>query len=327
MKKNLLALALLGAAAGSASAQSNVTIYGLFDIGIAFERGGPAGSVTKLDGSGIHSGNRVGFRGTEDLGGGLSALFTLESGYNSDNGTLGQGGLIFGRQAFIGLKGGFGTLTAGRQYSPHWAAVDSLEPLDGISGGVFNLVRRTVRTDNTLKYATPNVSGFSGEIAYGFGEVAGNTSASRTLGGSLAYANGPLVVKLAHHNGRNAADTDAVKNTYLGGSYNFGPAKAILGYQTEKGLAALDRNVTLVGAQVPFGPHTLMATYARKDDKAATNDDANLAGVAYTYALSKRTNLYASYIKIDNKNTLVYTTKAGDGSGDKEFNVGIRHKF
>jgi predicted porin len=327
MKKNLLAVAVLGVAAGTASAQSNVTIYGLVDIGLAFERGGAAGSVTKLDGSGMHSGNRVGFRGTEDLGGGLSAIFTLENGYNPDNGTLGQGGLLFGRQAFVGLKGDFGTATAGRQYSPHWAAVDSLDPLDGITGGSFNLLRRTVRTDNTLKYTTPNFSGLTADIAYGFGEVAGNTSASRTLGGSLAYAQGPLVVKLAHHNGRNAADTDATKNSFLGGSYNFGPAKAFLGYQTEKGLGALDRDAALIGAQVPFGPHTVMASYIHKNDKAATNNDANMVGVAYTYALSKRTNLYTSYVKIDNKNSLVYTTKVGDGSGDKEFNVGIRHKF
>lgn len=327
MKKAALAAVMMGAITGSASAQSNVTIYGLVDIGIAFERGGPAGSVAKLDGSGMHSGNRLGFRGVEDLGGGLSAIFTLENGFNPDNGTLGQGGLMFGRQAFVGLKGGFGTLTAGRQYSPHWAAVDSLDPLDGITGGSFNLLRRTVRTDNTLKYTTPAFGPLTADLAYSFGEVAGNTSANRTLGGSVIYADGPLVVKLAHHNGRNATDTDAVKNSFLGGSYNFGVAKAFLGYQTEKGLAALDRDDALVGVQVPFGAHTVMASYIRKNDKAATNNDANMLGVAYTYALSKRTNLYTSYVRIDNKNSLVYTTKAGDGSGDKEFNVGIRHKF
>jgi len=327
MKKNLLAMAVLGVAAGTSSAQTNVSIYGLVDIGVAFERGGAAGSVTKLDGSGMHSGNRLGFRGTEDLGGGLSALFTIENGFNPDTGTLGQGGLLFGRQAFVGLKGGFGALTAGRQYSPHWAVVDSMDPLDGITGGSFNLLRRTVRTDNTLKYTTPNFSGFTADLAYGFGEVAGNTSASRTLGGSLVYAGGPLVVKLGHHNGRNAADTDSTKNTALIGSYNFGPAKAFLGYQIEKGLAALDRDAALVGVQAPFGPHTVMGSYIHKNDKATTNNDADMLGIAYTYVLSKRTNLYTSYVKIDNKNSLVYTTKAGDGSGDKEFNVGIRHKF
>ncbi|WP_206047080.1 porin, partial [Noviherbaspirillum denitrificans] len=219
------------------------------------------------------------------------------------------------------------SLAAGRQYGPHWAAIDSLDPLDGITGGAFNLLRRTVRTDNTLKYTTPTFGGLTADIAWGFGEVAGNNSASRTLGGSLVYANGPAVIKLAHHDGRNAADTDSTKNSVLIGRYDFGPAKAILGYQVEKGLGALDRDAALVGAQFPFGPHTVMATYIHKNDKAATNNDANMVGLAYTYALSKRTNLYTSYVKIDNKNTLVYTTKVGDGSGDREFNVGIRHKF
>lgn len=327
MNKKHLAMAALCAASAAASAQTSVSIYGVADIGIAFERGGAAGSVTKLDGSGIHSGNRLGFRGTEDLGGGLSAIFTLENGFNPDNGTLGQGGLMFGRQAFVGLKGGFGTLTAGRQYTPHWAAIDSLDPLDGISGGVFNLVRRTVRADNTLKYTSPTFGGFTADLMYGFGEVAGNSSASRALGGSLVYANGPLVIKLAHHDGRNAADTDSAKNSVLIGRYDFGPAKAILGYQVEKGVGTLDRDAVMTGVQVPFGPHTVMATYVHKNDKAAANNDANLVGVAYTYALSKRTNLYTSALKIDNKNAMVYTTKVGDGSGDREFNVGIRHKF
>lgn len=327
MKKAAFALAVMSAFAGGASAQSNVTVYGLVDIGIALERGGPSGSVTKLDGSGIHSGNRVGFRGIEDLGGGLSAIFAVENGFNSDTGTLGQGGLMFGRQAFVGLKGGFGTVSAGRQYTPHWAAVDSLDPLDGISGGPFNLLRRAVRSDNTLKYTSPVFAGFSTDLAYGFGEAAGNTSANRMLGGSVAYANGPVVVKLAHHNARNAADTDATKNSFLGGSYNFGVAKAFLGYQTEKGLATLDRNAAQIGMQIPFGANTVMASYIRKDDKTAANNDANMIGLAYTHSLSKRTNLYTSYVRIDNKNSLVYTTKAGDGSGDKEFNVGIRHKF
>lgn len=307
-------------------AQSSVTLYGLFDIGIAHERGNGQ-SVTKMDGSGMHSGNRLGFRGTEDLGGGNSAFFVLESGFNSDTGSLAQGGLAFGRQSFIGLQGKWGAVTAGRQYSPHWAAIDSMDPLDGIAGGSFNLMRRTVRTDNTLMYATPNLSGFTGQLAYGFGEVAGESSGNRVLGGSLAYANGPLVVKLAHHNAKNATATDTTRNTYLGGSYNFGPVKAVLGYQVEKGPSVVDANVILVGAQIPLPAGTLMASYLRKNDKSAADNDAQMLGLAYTYPLSKRTNLYTSVMKIRNDKALIYRTKVGDGIGDREFNVGIRHKF
>jgi len=327
MKRSLLALAAWAALAGAASAQSTVTLYGLVDIGIAFESGGPAGSVRKLDGSGMHSGNRLGFRGTEDLGGGLSALFVLEKGFNSDTGAIAQGGLGFGRQVFVGLKGSFGTLTAGRHYSPHFLAVDSLDPLDGISGGVFNLLRRTTRTDNTVMYTTPSLSGFSSQLAHGFGEVAGNSSASRFIGANAAYAAGPVVVKAAYHNTKNATATDSARNTYLGGSYNFGVVKAFLGYQLEKGAGTVDANSTMIGAQVPVGAGTILATYIRKNDKTVANNDASMVGLAYAYALSKRTNFYTSILRISNENSLVYRTKAGDGSGNKEFNVGIRHKF
>ena len=328
MKRSLLAFAVLGAFAGAANAQSSVSIYGLVDIGIAAERGGPAGSTLKLDGSGIHSGNRLGFKGSEDLGGGLSAIFTLETGYNSDTGTLGQGGAIFGRQSWVGLQGNFGAVKFGRQYTPLFLAIDSLDPIDGMTGGSGNLLPRGgVRMNNTISYATSKAGGFSGLLAYGFGEVAGETSGSRVIGGSVAYENGPLVVKLAHHNANNATATDSAKNTYLGGSYNLGVAKPIFGYQVNKGTGAVDNRDALIGVQVPFGPHTVMASYIDKDDKSAANNDADLFALAYTYALSKRTNLYTSYMRISNENSLVYRTKGGDGSGDREFNIGIRHKF
>lgn len=325
MKKTLLAMLLLGAFSATASAQTNVTVYGLLDVGITSEHGGPAGSKVTL-GSGIQSGSRLGFKGSEDLGGGLAAIFTLENGFNPDDGTQGQGRL-FGRQAFVGLQGGFGTVTAGRQYTPLWSAIDSLDPVDGIAGGSHNLMRRDVRTDNTIKYASPKLNGLSGELAYSFGEVAGNSAASRILGGALAYANGPLVLKLAHQNKNNATDTDSSKNTYLGGSYDFGMVKALLGYEVNKGVGAIDDKVAVVGAAVPFGASTVMLSYTRKDDKSAANDDAKQVALAYTYALSKRTNLYSSYTRINNENTLVSRTRTGDGSGDREFNVGIRHKF
>ena len=117
MKKSLLALAVLGAFAGAASAQTNVTVYGLVDAGIQRTDTDNSGARWGLD-SGLQSGNRLGFKGSEDLGGGLSAIFTLESGFNLDDGTQAQGGRLFGRQAWVGLNGGFGTVKFGRQYTP-----------------------------------------------------------------------------------------------------------------------------------------------------------------------------------------------------------------
>lgn len=323
MNKTLPALLLLGAFSAAASAQTNVTVYGVLDVGVVSESGGPAGSKVALT-SGIQSGSRLGFKGSEDLGGGLAAIFTLENGFNPDDGSQGQGRL-FGRQVFVGLQGGFGTVTAGRQYAPLWSAIDSLDPVDGIAGGSHNLMRRDVRVDNTVKYASPKLNGFSGELAYSLGEVAGNSAASRILGGALAYANGPLVLKLAHQSKNNATDTDRSRSTYLGGGYNFGMVRALLGFEVNKGAGAIDDKVAVIGAAVPFGASTVMASYTRKSDKSAANDDASQVALAYTYALSKRTNLYSSYTRINNENRLVSTT--GDGSGDREFNVGIRHKF
>ena len=112
MKKSILALAVLGAVSGAASAQSSVTVYGLVDVALVRESGAATGASTKIT-SGVGAGSRLGFKGSEDLGGGLSALFLLENGFQADTGAMGQGGLLFGRQAYVGLQGGFGTVTIG----------------------------------------------------------------------------------------------------------------------------------------------------------------------------------------------------------------------
>lgn len=331
MKKSLLALAVLGAFAGVASAQTNVAIYGIADAGIVLERGGAAGSVSKL-GSGVASGSRIGFKGTEDLGGGLSANFVLENGFNIDTGAL-TGGLLFGRQAFVGLKGGFGAVNLGRQYTPHYSLLVSADPFgNGLAGKTTNVMTTVVRTDNLAKYSSPSMGGFTADVAYGFGEVAGNTSASRTIGLNLKYAAGPVMVGLGYHNLNNAANTDDAKNTLLAGTYDFRVAKAHLAYGVNKGTGTVDNTDLMVGVTVPFGASKLVASYIRKDDKSTLNQDARQWAVGYFYALSKRTDLYAAYADITNKNGATFrvgnaTDTAATASGDRAFNLGIRHTF
>lgn len=126
MKKSLLALVALGAFAGAAHAQSSVTLYGIIDEGFIFNNNAKGVHLYGLS-SGVMQGSRWGMRGTEDLGGGLKALFVLENGFNVNTGGLGQGGLEFGRQAYVGLSSGFGTLTMGRQYD---SVVDFVGPLE-----------------------------------------------------------------------------------------------------------------------------------------------------------------------------------------------------
>ena len=349
MKKSLIALAVLASSAGAASAQSNVTIYGLIDGGVEHQSGGVAGSVTKLT-SGVQNASRIGFKGTEDLGGGMSALFTLENGFGLDTGAALQGGALFGRQAFVGVKGNFGTVTLGRQYTPIFTSLcGAIDPFAcGLAGNAANLMSQGgtpttgggPRTNNAVKYAAPIMAGVMAEVTYGLGEVAGNNSASRTIGGQVGYAAGPLVVRLAHNNVNDATATTRSKVTMLGGKYDFGMAAVHVAYAINKNaiaggtsVAQADTRDALIGVSVPFGASTILASYIRKTDKTAASNDANQLALGYTYALSKRTNLYTSYARIDNTvaNNVAGFYSAGNatdaGSGDRSFNVGVRHTF
>ncbi|MEB0135100.1 porin [Actimicrobium sp. CCC2.4] len=330
MKKSLLALAIFGAFTGIASAQSSVTAYGIVDMGITREMGGAAGSVTKLA-NGVQSGSRLGFKGTEDLGSGLKAMFQLETGIAADTGGFSQGGLAFGRQSWVGLNGGFGTVSMGRQYNPLFTALDEIDPFGtGLAGSSTNLfITGATRVNNSIKFVAPEMGGITAEAIYGLGEVAGNTAASRTLGGSVGYANGPILGKLVYERSNNATDTNTTKYTQATFSYNFNVATLAVGYGKIKDDALVNADSALVGVTVPFGASAVMASYVRRNDKSALNQDAKQYAVGYTYALSKRTNLYSAYARIKNDNGLNYTVgdATSSGTGDKALNVGIRHKF
>lgn len=330
MKKSLILAAAAGLVSSAALAQSNVVIYGIVDAGLVHESGGAAGSVTNLS-SGVASGSRIGFKGKEDLGGGLSANFLLENGFNVDNGTLGQGGLLFGRQAYVGLSSHAGALTLGRQYSPYYKVLrDVADPfVAGFAGRAGNIMATNARVNNMIEYISPSYAGFSADLAWGLGEVAGNTAGSRNLGTALGYANGPVVVKFAHHQTNNATATDKTTNNLLAGTYNFGVALASLGYAINKGTGTADSKDLIAGVTVPFGSSTVLASYIRHDERTAANKDANQWALGYSYRLSKRTDLYAAYARIDNSNGATFTVgNATDtGSGDKAFNLGVRHTF
>ncbi len=364
MKKSLLALAVFGAFAGAASAQTSVTAYGVADVGFIREYGSLGPGITKLD-SGIQSGSRLGFKGTEDLGSGLKALFQLETGIAMDTGGFNQGNRAFGRQAWVGLAGNFGMVSLGRQYQSQFIALDEVDPFGtGLAGNSTNLFRYPFgsRNNNMIKYSTPETGGFTAEAEYGFGEVAGDVSSKRTLGGSIGYANGPAVIKLSYEKdqlGANGATnlnqttspatpfpntitgkdftaaapvppiTGAAKYTQLTGSYDFSVVKLAMAYRKDKDDQFLDANNFLVGVSVPFGASSFMASYIRHKDRSDFGQDANQIGVGYTYALSKRTNFYSSYARINNSNAAGYTVgnAISDGSNEKAFNVGVRHKF
>lgn len=342
MKKSLLALAALAtiAAAGSASAQTNVTIYGVVDAGLVKDiHGGTrsaAGAFTpnasnRLD-SGLQNGSRLGFRGTEALGGGLSAIFNLESGFNLDTGTSGQGGALFGRQAWVGLQGNFGTVKLGRQLTVVYNNSGTFDPfgdtLAGDSARLFNYAGS--RSNNTIGYSI-NAAGVRAEVDYGFGEVAGNSKASRYAAGALGYANGPVDVILTHSRQTNPTDSDTLKTTLIGGNYNFGIVKPFLAYAWNKGSAttavAEDTRDMLIGLTAPIGAAgTLMTSYIKKKDKRNDNSDTDQAAIGYSYNLSSRTALYTAFSRTTNDGAVGRNVDAL-GATEKLYQVGVRHKF
>ncbi|RZT04037.1 Outer membrane protein (porin) [Duganella sp. CF402] len=357
MKKSLIAIAVLAATSSAAFAQSNVTIYGILDAGIVAERGGKDGNVSQVN-SGAASASRIGFKGTEDLGGGLSAIFKLETGAKIDKGTLDADNTIFNREAYVGLSSKTaGTLTLGRQYTPYYETLrDVGDPfamgMAGTAKNLFPVASFMTRNSNAIVYKTPNLEGFTGAVSYSLGEVAGDASATRQVGASLGYNNGPLNVAVAYNSKNN--DTLTVKtagvghNGLIAANYDFKVVKVFGAYSKDKGLnsaplnsipnaytgvtfaASQDSSDALIGLTAPVSTAgTVIASFIRKNDKEVANRDADQWAIGYSYALSKRTSTYVAYAKIKNKNGAGYTVgnNTDAGSGDKAFNLGLKHSF
>ncbi|HJV95356.1 MAG TPA: porin [Albitalea sp.] len=347
MKKSLLALAVLGAFAGAASAQSSVTVYGKIDVGGVLDAGAPppsGGAHSVRVSSGVTGGSRLGFRGTEDLGGGMKANFVAETGFCADSNAGAPnfctgGNNFMGRQAWVGLSGGFGSTQLGRQYTPAFFVLNAVDPFGtGYAGQITNLFdaagtsAANPRFNNAVVYSTPNMGGFTGTLAFGAGETTGNWKAGRGTGFSAVYKGGPLYVGLGYHNVNNAAGTSSArKNTNLGAVYDFGPATLNAAYQTTKNGAQpyLDVADFMIGTTVKLGGGSLMASYISHNDKSALNRDARQLGVGYNYPLSKRTSIYTAVAKISNKNGATFTvgnaTEAG--TGNRAVNLGVVHNF
>lgn len=348
----LITAGVAGLAAPSARAQDAVNIYGIVDAAFVGERGGSNGGANKIT-SGAASASRIGFRGTESLGGGLSAFFTLEAGARIDTGEVDASGTIFNRQALVGLKGDAGALAFGRQYTPyHNTLVKVIDPFStGYAGTAKNLFPHfgaNIRTSNTITYASPAVNGLDLELAYSAGEGA-DSSTNRQFGGAIGYAKGPLAVRLAY-NKRNATLDGAQatgRNLLLGANYAFrriklhaglgfdrGPGSAPLGnannpYGGVRPTPSTDGRELLLGLSAAVGSGTVLFSAMHKDDRTAFDQDASSWGIGYLHALSKRTGLYAAYARIHNRNGAGYTVANNTeaGTGHTGYNLGVRHTF
>ena len=334
MKKSLIALAVL-AASGAAMAQSTVTLYGVIDayVGSAkTDNGLVNGSVTQtvLNG-GNFNGNRWGLKGTEDLGGGLKANFQLENGFNIDNGSLGQGGLMFGRQAWVGLSGGFGAAKVGRVYTAY-------DDVNGQFNGAFdsgfspsgNVMKSTgyaSRANNGLRYETPALGGLTAALTYGLGEnAAPGVDAGSNTALNVAFASGPISASLGYQVEKANGNAESVKFTRLGAGYDLGMAFLKASYGKVENMAAVsgaDATEYQLGVDVPVGAAlTLSASYAKSDDNAKAGDASRKGfGIAAKYTLSKRTFAYAGYERdtTEKANTADLTNSL--------FGVGVQHRF
>jgi predicted porin len=369
MKTSYFALAVIGmgpcalgapaqAADGAGSAaSSNVAVYGVLDAGIVAERGCAANCAGAKVSGGVASGSRLGVQGREALGNDVSAVFTLEAGIQNDTGQS-EDGRLFGRQAYVGLDSRLGALTLGRQYNLQYLTLtDVADPFKGgMAGSASNLAGYSVkRYDNTVKYVTPALRGVTASAIYSFGESPYSSANNRAYGATLGYSSGAVNVSVSHQRKNNfilasgtlpAIDMSA-RNTLVAANIDLKVATAFAAVGINKGygsspwdpnnaysslalsMSSSDSRDTLLGLSVPVGGFKLLASWVRKDDRDLANRDARQVAVGLTYSLSRRSDFYASYAKIHNKNGARYTVgNASDaGRGDAAFNLGFRHGF
>lgn len=366
MKKILIAAAVVGAFAGAAQAQTNVTLYGVADVGLRFDRT-TLGSFKSMTGGEL-AGSRFGLRGSEDLGRGLKANFMIEMGYNVDTGTtVGTATAtspiaFFNRTSYAGLSGSWGDARLGNDYSPHFRSWSSVDPFGAASvGSVGNkgattaasssvalpsnsagqYVGGATRMTNAVFYDSPSMSGFKVMGAYKFGE--GVTAATKSVGDawSLAanYDNGPIKLVVANYQAKTSA-TVTKKDLVWGGSYDFRVAKIAAQVFSEKNddpVLATSRNTrtTELGVTVPLGAFTIKAMTARYDDRTANAADASALGLGVDYSLSKRTTFYGRYARINNSAGAAMVNGGGmlgvgsvaADSSPSVITMGVNHRF
>ncbi|MDP9900569.1 porin [Variovorax ginsengisoli] len=341
MKKSLVALAAL-AVAGVASAQSSVTLFGIVDAGVSYYQnkadGGAKTSSWQQTNSGYNS-SRLGFRGTEDLGGGLAAGFWLEAALGNDTGAAGGGGTqLFNRRSTVSLSGPFGEFRIGRDYTATFWNDTTFDPFgtNGVGTNVINAAHSavltgagfasdstTVRSNNMVGYFLPaNLGGFYGQAQYAFHEntkTDGSTfdsKANEYAGARFGYANGPLDVAVAYGETTvvsTAAQEVKVKTANLGASYDLGVVKLFgeLSRVTNDfspnsvvfGSDSVDLDGALIGVTAPIGAGLIRASYSTVKAKVdnAADPKANKFALGYVHNLSKRTALYATVARISNK--------------------------
>lgn len=362
MKKSFLALAILSASAGAVQAQSNVTVYGSFDAGVRNQNNQDRSghSRTTMNSAGTYNSNRIGFKGIEQLGGGMNAHFTLETGFLTGSGAQGDSSRFFNRSAFVGLGGEWGTVDLGRQFTVAYKTVGAYDPFNFKYTNIVPLAQASVsagvRNDNDIQY-TGTFGPLTARAEYALGEQIGGGGKGGASAVGATYASGPFSVGAAYTKRKpnigtaTAPDFQDNTNYTVGGAYTFGPARIAAGYAREKQSVAARGDVTQKNAWIG-GSYDLSKALGLSigyyDTKAENFGTTGASGkrqlliVGATYALSKRTNFYADIDYTKYKNGLVGASSlaglSGSGSQlnlasaanqDKQtgISVGINHVF
>ncbi len=337
MKKSLLALAILGVFAGAASAQSSVTMYGRIDMSLAKKSGTDNKEVS--DGSAA----RLGLKGVEDLGSGLKAIFNIEHRFYADTGALTVPARFWQARAVVGLQGGFGQITLGREYTSAYVLSQNpadpwgydtvvafdrslINGVDRLSGtaGLIGLGIGKRRNDNSLTYLF-SASGFSAAAQIAAASDPGDIEAAhqkRPVNFGLQYAAGPIFASVGYElTGYESVASERLIT--VNGSYNFGVVKVGLLYGVGRTVLNQDRRSFAATASAPLGAGELRVVFGRlQQDFGNGYDTVNtLGGIGYHYALSKRTTVYVDFVR---------NTGATEVNGDYNkngYDFGLKHNF
>ncbi|MFA7097830.1 MAG: porin [Gammaproteobacteria bacterium] len=342
MNKKLLALAVAGAMAAPLAAQAEVTIYGVAHVSVdALDN--DASGEDERDGLFVSSNSsRIGFKGSEDLGGGLKAIWQLESEVNLSDGITGMGG----RNSFVGLAGGFGAVIAGRHDTPFKIIgrkvdlfadqIGDAQNLTSVGGAADEAAGWDLRADNVVAYISPSFNGLQAIVAY-VAEDGGEDTDAYSL--NLTYSNGPLFLGAAYeqHNEGLVDGDDEEKGFRLAASYEMGAFKVTGLYQNLSdvgGNSGEDADVWGLGAAYSFGNNVLKAQYYSADSDV--DGAADMWAIGLDHNFSKSTTVYIAYAETDNDGDATYNVAAGGhgenfnnvvGDNPSGFSIGLIHKF
>lgn len=335
MKKTLIALAAV-AATGAAFAQSSVTLSGLVDVGLEKQY---SGAALKMVANRNATSNWT-LSGAEDLGGGMKAVFSISTSFNSDDGTMTAG--AFGNNGmFVGLTGGFGTLRAGRPVNTLYANAMFANGTKGVTGYDTNTVLANQRgglaastagvfVDNALQYHSPRFGGFQVQVEYTPSEQtvpavapATNTAKNDGMGIAVRYDGGPISASVTSYKAASGATATAENKavTQIAGAYDFGMAKVLFTYRDQSGAVSDVDTGYALGVTAPVGPGSVYASYNVSE---RAGDDATSFIAGYKYLFSKRTQ---AYVQVANGNDVLNVSKAVPAKSTTGFGFGLTHSF